>query len=124
MGGFTDILSCASSPRERLMGDILRVLGLSLGRLWLAELAAEIAAFRETLGFSEPTSRKELVDAVMSLAGLGLVTVEERIRATYSGGENDLLVGVVDFDELSNALMDDEAYNRYRSILDGIFGRG
>ena len=124
MMGFRDVLSCASSPRERLMGDVLRVLGLSLGKLWLTELAAEIAAFRETLGFSELTDRKELVDAVMSLAGLGLITVEERVRATYSGGENDLLVGVVDLDELSNALMGDEAYNRYRSILDEIFGRG
>lgn len=123
MKGFTDVLSGASSPHERLMGDILRVLGLSLGRLWLAELAAEIAAFRETLGFSEPANRKELVAAVMSLAGLGLVTVEERIRATYSGGEKDLLVGVVDFNGLSSALRDDEAYNRYRSIMDSIFGR-
>ena len=118
------ILSNTSTSLDRLKGDILRVLGLSMGRLWLSELKPELETFRVSLGLVEPVEAEELRKAITELVNDEVLEAEERIKATLAGGEKDLLIGVKDVNSLILAVKDDEAYRRYREMLYGSVEKG
>lgn len=111
------ILASTDTSLDRLKGDVLRVLGLGMGRLWLSELRPELETFRTTLGLTEPVDAKELRRVIEELVREGVLEAEERIKATFTGGEKDLLVGVKDVNALLIAVRSDEAYRRYQSLI-------
>lgn len=117
-----DILERPKDEVEKLMGDTLRVLGLSMGRLWLQEMKAEIEAFRRTLDRESEVNEKLLKEAVRRLEDMGLVIAESKVRATYGGGEPDLLVGSTDFPVLLIKLRKDEQFCRYKRTLEEVLG--
>jgi hypothetical protein len=117
-----DILERPKDEVERLMGDTLRVLGLSMGRLWFQEMKLEIEAFRRTLERESEVNERLLKEAIRRLEGMGLVTAESKIRATYGGGEPDLLIGSTDFPVLLMKLREDEQFRRYKKTLEEVFG--
>ncbi|HDJ83562.1 MAG TPA: hypothetical protein ENG44_01025, partial [Desulfurococcaceae archaeon] len=86
-----DVLS-ANSGLEKVMGDVLRVLGL-YRRLWLSEIYAEIRGMNATLNEETP-KLSDVEKAVEKLQKLGYITVERRTRASLSsmGSIEDLLI--------------------------------
>ena len=115
------ILLYPKDPVEGLMGDIIRVLGLCMGRLWLSEIGPEIEAFRRTVGKEEAVDDELLMKAIRRLEGLGIVDSESKIKATYGGGEPDVLVGLKDYFVVLTSLKDDPDYITYLKVIDEIF---
>ncbi len=112
----------AKSGIERVMGDVLRVLTLYMGTLWLWEIYQELKGFRRTLKEPEP-SFGEVSLAVSKLAEEGFVLTERRVRASLRGeGVEDVLVMLnLSKDELS-LLHLDERLRLYQSIRREVFG--
>lgn len=104
---------------EVLMGDIVRVLGLLLGRLWLSELCSEVSAFRTSLGRPQDFSEKDLKLAIKRLEDLKIVSMEEGFRATFGAPEQDLLVGLNVTVPIIEFLSKDDDIKRYRMLLKG-----
>ncbi len=86
-------LLSSGSGIERVMGDVLRVLGI-YRRLWLAEIYSEIIGMNRTLGEGYEPSVGDVREAVERLARLGYIDVDERVRASFGepSGVQDLLV--------------------------------
>jgi len=84
----------SESKKYEIMADILRVLSLTFGKLWLFEIVNEINAFRRTIGISESVNYEECLCATRELADKGLITYEEKIRGTFTSpkGVPDILV--------------------------------
>jgi len=101
-----NILS-ASTGLEKVMGDVLRILALFTGSLWLWEIYLELKGFRTTLS-EEPPTLGDIVRAVDRLSKEGFVTAEKRIRASLRGeGFEDLLVSLnLGLEERTRLLMD------------------
>ena len=108
-----NILS-ASTGLSKVMGDVLRILILFAGSLWLWEIYLELKGFRATLSEESPTLG-DVVRAVNRLSKEGFVTTEKRIRASLRGeGFEDLLVSLnLNFEERTKLLMDDRV-RRYQ----------
>ena len=106
---------------EEVMGDVIRVLHLSLGSLWLPEIFMELRGFKETLQESVP--KEEVIEeAVRRLGELGIVTLEEGVRASLSGrNERTYLVRLKRNPELIKALASDEKIAKYRDIWRRVF---
>ncbi len=106
---------------EEVMGDVIRVLHLSLGSLWLPEIFMELRGFKETLQESIP--KEEVIEeAVRRLGELGIVTLEEGVRASLSGrNERTYLVRLKKNPELIKALASDEKITKYRDIWRRVF---
>ncbi len=104
------------------MGDSLRVLGLCMGRLWFKEMIVEIEAFRKTLGREKEVDEKSLKEAIKRLIDMGLVEAEGKIRATYTGGEPDVLVGLRDYVSTIHMLRKDPDYLRYLEVMESFLG--
>jgi len=81
-------------PLSALKGDVLRMLSISLGALWMKELKMEIDVFRSTMGKKGEVKKEDLRRAIEELKKEGLITYSRRIRATFgpAGGEEDILV--------------------------------
>ena len=88
-----------------------------MGRLWFKEMIMEIVAFRKTLGREKEVDEKSLKEAIKRLADKGLIEAEEKIRATYTGGEPDVLVGLRDYVSTIHMLKKDSDYLRYLEIM-------
>ena len=117
--GPREILSSRSGI-EFVMGDVLRVLAVCMGALWLPELVAEVSGFRRTLGENIPNP-KDVEKAVMKLRDLGYVTVREGIKATMGPkGEQTILIRLVRNPELIEALSEDDRLGRYMRIWDEV----
>jgi len=104
---------------EVLMGDVVRVLGLLLGRLWLSELYSEVSAFRASIGRPQDFSEKDLKLAIKRLEELKIVSVEEGLRATFGAPVQDFLVGLNVVFPIVEFLSKDEDIKRYRMLLKG-----
>ena len=104
----------ASTGLNKVMGDVLRILILFAGSLWLWEIYLELKGFRTTLSEESPTLG-DVVRAVNRLSKEGFVTTEKRIRASLRGeGFEDLLVSLnLNFEERTKLLMDDRV-RRYQ----------
>ena len=99
--------------RNTLVGDILRVLGLCMGRLWFSELVAEVNAFRSTLGDVD-VDDDSVRNALRFLEASGVVVCEERLRSQLIGESvPDVLVSIVDYGSLMDLLKLDKRYNDY-----------
>ncbi len=117
MVSLRELLS-SSAGIERVMGDVLRVLGI-YRRLWLAEIYTEIIGMNRTLDEKYEPSLQDVREAVSRLADLGYVVVDERIRASFGepSGVEDLLVTLrLDLDGQRLLVNDDKfrAYQRAR----------
>lgn len=101
---------------NELAGDIVRVLALSLGRLWFSELVAEVNAFRSTLGISEIVDENSIRNSLKFLESNGIVYCEDRLRSQLLGESvKDTLVSLLNYDSIINELKNDERYNAYIS---------
>lgn len=108
-----DILSARGGMKE-VLGDVLRVLYLFSGTLWLPELISELSGFKETLKEESLIPTKKIEDAVNILNVAGLVSIRPGIRATVSGkGEKTILISLVRNDEVLKALSQDEKVLKY-----------
>jgi len=106
---------------EEVMGDVIRVLHLSLGSLWLPEIFMELRGFKETLQESIP--KEEVIEeAIRRLGELGIVTLEEGVRASLSGrNERTYLVRLKRNPELIKVLASDEKIAKYRDVWKRVF---
>ncbi len=104
---------------ELLMSDIIRVLGLLLGRLWLSELSSEVLAFRESVGRPLEFSDKDLQLAIRRLKDLNIVNIEEGLRATFGKPEPDILVGLNVAVPIIEFLSKDDDIKKYKMLLRG-----
>ncbi len=110
----------SSEGRALLMGDILRVLLVCMGALWLPELRAELEGFRRTLG-EEPPTESEVGEALRELEAAGLVRVKPGIRATHRPeGERTYLIELVRDESVLRAIAVDERLARYSRIWDEV----
>ncbi|MEM2137022.1 MAG: hypothetical protein QXX09_05115 [Candidatus Methanomethylicia archaeon] len=99
---------------KSLMGDIIRVLALGLGRLWLSELVAEVNAFRYTLGVEGLVSEDDVKYALKVLEENGIVICENRFRSQLLGESVlDVLVSLTNYSSVLNELKSDLRYNEY-----------
>jgi len=112
------------SRKYSVMADILRILSLTFGRLWLFEIVNEINAFRRTLGISEDVSYDECLSAARELAGKGIITFEEKIRGTFTSpkGVPDVLVGLKIRNIAPILASVDEKLRKYIEIRRKVFG--
>ncbi len=104
---------------ELLMSDVVRVLGLLLGRLWLSELYAEVSSFRASVGRPLEFSDKDLQLAIKRLKELHIVNTEEGLRATFGKPEPDTLVGLNVVAPIIEFLSKDDDIKKYRMLLRG-----
>ncbi|MEM2153549.1 MAG: hypothetical protein QXE05_01990 [Nitrososphaeria archaeon] len=104
---------------ELLMSDIIRVLGLLLGRLWLSELSSEVLAFRESVGRPLEFSDRDLQLAIRRLKDLNIVNIEEGLRATFGKPEPDILVGLNVAVPIIEFLSKDDDIKKYKMLLRG-----
>ncbi len=109
-----ELLSARGGMKE-IMGDVLRVLYLFSGTLWLPELIVELSGFKETLGEGgDIPKRKKIEDAVNILNMAGLVSIKPGIRATASSkGEKTILISLTRKDEVLAELSMDEKVRKY-----------
>ena len=117
-----DVTSFLASREGRglLMGDILRVLLVSMGALWFPELIAELEGFRRTLGERPPTEA-EVSEALKELAASGLVRIRPGIRATHRPeGEKTYLVELVKDEAVLRTIASDERLAKYGRIWDEV----
>lgn len=108
-------LLSAREGMKKIMGDVLRVLYLFSGTLWLPELIVELSGFKKTLGEGEDVpKRRKIEDAVNLLNMAGLVSIKPGIRATASSkGEKTILISLVRKDEVLTELSMDEKVRKY-----------
>ncbi len=117
-----DILS-SDKGLGKVMGDILRVLYLCLGSLWLPELMMELRGFRETLGEEAPNI-EEVSKALDELHKMGFIERRRGIRATFDReGEETFLISIKRSPEILSALLRDRRVVRYREIWRQVFGQ-
>ena len=104
---------------DRVEGDVLRVLAMSLGSIWLSELVNEVNAFNLSLGIDRNYSSREVFKAVKNLEKAGLVEVREGIKAVLgvSDGVRDYLISVKDIADIIPVIVTDEKYVRYKLLL-------
>jgi len=117
-----DVLS-ANSGLEKVMGDVLRVLGL-YRRLWLSEIYAEIRGMNTSLNEETP-KLSDVEKAVEKLQKLGYITVERRTRASLSsmGSIEDLLITLSQKPEIIQALANDKKLQEYNQLRYKLLGR-
>ncbi|MEM0085754.1 MAG: hypothetical protein QXZ48_06325 [Zestosphaera sp.] len=106
----------ATEGLESVMADVLRVLYVCMGSLWLSELMSEYRVFVEALG-GAPASEDEVKRAVSKLGEIGLVSVREGIRATMSReGERTYLVSLKLSSQQLAMLRNDSKVSKYRDL--------
>ncbi len=105
------------------MADILRVLCLTYGRLWLSELVGEVNAFRRTLGEFEELSFDKALKSIEELEKMGIVSSERRIRSSFisKSGIPDILVNLNNRSSVLTVVFSDEKYVRYIRLREEAF---
>jgi len=111
------------SEKHKVMADILRVLCLTYGRLWLSELVGEVNAFRRTLGEFEELSFDKALKSIEELEKMGIVSSERRIRSSFisKSGIPDVLVNLNDRSSALAVVFSDEKYVRYIRLREEAF---
>ena len=99
-----------------LMGDIIRILYICMGALWIDELYAELSAFRRALGEDEPDN-KDIDKALDILRDSEIIEIRPAIKATTGEkGVKSKLVKLLDI-EVYTHIHRDPRYIRYRSLF-------
>ena len=116
-----------ADEKMHLMADVIRVLTFYHGVLWMDEIKREIASLRATVGVraGRPIDDEILRGAIDELAGLGILSYEERVRSTLDsrGGAEDLLVKLRNREEVLSVVMRDPMFRRYLAERERVFGR-
>jgi len=102
---------------ESLMGDVVRVLSILLGKLWMSELSAELSAFRISLNRPSDFTDADLKEAVKRLCDLKVVETREGLRATFGKPQPDTLVGLIGAHDLMDSIASDTDVKKYRMML-------
>lgn len=102
--------------KELLMADVVRVLSLASGKLWMDEISAELSAFRQTLDRPTAFSDKDLKNSVKALEALDTVTAEERVAASSGNPKRTQLVGLRYSLPLTKLLQLDADIRKYRRV--------
>ena len=116
-----------SSDEENyvLMADIVRVLALYYGVLWMGEIVNEIKSFRSTIeGVDvEELDANAVRKAVEALKEMGIISYEIKTRSSFTGitPVTDLLVKLVDHSLTLNMLASDERFRRYLVEREKVF---
>lgn len=117
----SEILS-KSDNFSMLMGDILRVLSLSFGRLWLSELIMEIEGFRSSFGEVGKVNADDVADAVDNLERLNVLQTEKRLRSSMlSGSIPDLMVTLLNLSSVLTIVRNDPRFLQYMRLKDAAF---
>jgi len=94
-----------------LKGDVLRVLSIFGGSLWLSEIEDEIKAMNYSMGVEVSGNVKE---AVEELQKEGLVDLDYRTRGSLSGRDiKEYLVRLKQVEVVMAALANDRKYRDY-----------
>lgn len=112
----TSFLTHPKNESEKLMGDVVRLLGLMLGTLWYSELSEELSSFRASMQRPENFSDTMLKDATTSLKKMGIISLREGMRATSKDSLPDVLVALNDIPDFLKALESDSDVRQYRRI--------
>ena len=100
--------------REDLKSDVIRVLGIFGGSLWLSEVEDEIKAMNGSMGVQLQGDVKK---AVEELEKEGIVTLDYRPKGDLSGKSvREYLVKLKDLSATLMALAGDEKYRRYINV--------
>jgi len=112
-----------SSKKHKIMADILRVLCLTYGRLWLSEIVGEVNAFRRTLGERGELRFDEALRSVEELERMGIVSSEKRVRSSFvlESGVPDILVNLNNRGLVLTVVFLDEKYIRYIKLREEAF---
>lgn len=116
MRSLDDILS-ARDDKSMLEGDIIRVLTICMGALWIDELYPEVNVFRSALG-DPPASKTEIDNALDELVNTGFINILPGIKAgERAEGIKSKLVKLVSLEEVAGKVLSDERVSRYRALL-------
>jgi hypothetical protein len=115
-GWLVEDLLKSTEGLESVMADVLRVLYVCMGSLWLSELMSEYRVFVEALG-GTPASEDDVRKAIDRLSEMGLVSVREGIRATMSQeGEKTYLISLKLSSQQLSLLRNDLKISKYRDL--------
>jgi len=107
-----------------LMGDIIRVLSLGFGRLWLSELILELKGFRLSLNEKVELEERKISKAVEKLEKMNIVKVESRLKSRLNASSMpDKLISLNDYRRILENLKNDQRYNEYVKLRDELFGK-
>ncbi|MEM3404204.1 MAG: hypothetical protein QXJ17_06695 [Nitrososphaeria archaeon] len=102
---------------ESLMGDVVRVLSILLGKLWMSELSAEVSSFRISLNRPLDFTDADLREAVKRLGDLKIVETKDGLRATFGKPQPDTLVGLIGAHDIIENITSDPDVKKYRMML-------
>lgn len=104
---------------QRLMGDVIRVLGVYHGVSWRTELIQDLQKFYNVLEKPEIIDVKALDEALDRLESGKLIKVEDRLRGRpmSRGTYKDKLIHLTDLSEAKRALDRDPDYQRYMARI-------
>jgi len=106
----------SDSGMNKVMGDVIRVLYLCMGALWLPELLDEYKVFTKALD-DVPANDEVVMEAIDELSRLGIVNVREGIRATFTPeGEKTFLISLREESIKVDVLRNDERIRKYRDL--------
>ncbi len=116
------LLSSEKEP-EKLMADILRVLMLYNGVLWISELYREVPMFHGTLGEERVENTEDIDNAVSKLVEMEIVKMEERLKGSFAseGFEREQLVFVIDRSCVLKTIQKDSKFRKFIAERDRIF---
>jgi len=98
-----------------ITGDVLRVLVLFGGTLWLSEIVQDLAGFYTTLNIDKEVKRGEIEKSIQILVNKGIASAEDRVRATmlHNRGIKDKLVSLTNIEQVSLMLTGDYKLREY-----------
>lgn len=107
----------------KAMADIIRILCLTYGKLWLSEIVSEVNAFRRTIGEKGELDFNKALKAIKELEKMGIITSERRVRSslTHGAGIPDILVDLSNRSEVFSIIVSDEKYMKYIKIREEAF---
>jgi len=109
--------------KDETAGDILRVLSLFGGALWMEEIKWEIQSMNSTLGLSREI--EDLSDKIMYMADNGILDVDRRIKGSmFRENVEDNLVRLKNVTLIRNILSGDEKLLNYIRIRREAYRRG
>lgn len=121
----TRILELLSSEKglKKLMADILRVLMLYNGVLWISELYREVPMFHGTLGEERIENEEDINKAVSKLVEMKIVKMEGRLRGSLApeGFVREKFVYIVDHSFIMNIVSKDSKFRRFIAERERIF---
>lgn len=115
-----DIVQDIISSNE-LAGDVIRVLFMFNGVLWMKEIEYELFNMYSLIGGELDISN--LKDTIITLKENNIVSIKEMIRASLTKSEKDYLVRLVNARAVSEVLYEDDKLRRYIKARADIYSR-